>query len=284
MAELALAGHELVGFDTVMPEYSVVQEAAAMGAQVDWGDRDKMPDVKEFPNADFSDVVVPADLLEKPACRVVLDALSILRRHVGGRAAVVGKVMGPWTMSYHMAGTQNFLLAVGMGETAKVTKMLRQLMPVTIAFINAQFAAGADIVVLADHATRNLVGPHHYEQLLLPIHQEITAQAGGPLILHVCGNCSDRLELFARTGVDAYHFEWAIDSREAVQRVGDRISLVGNINNARTLLQGTPEDVYQQARYAIEAGVNIIGPECAIPLSTPLENLKAIVAAVQAGF
>ena len=43
-----------------------------------------------------------------------------------------------------------------------------------------------------------------------------------------------------------------------------------------TLLQGTPEDVYQQARYAIEAGVNIIGPECAIPLSTPLENLKAI--------
>jgi len=284
MAELALAGHELVGFDTVMPEYSVVQEAAAMGAQVDWGDRDKMPDVKDFPNADFSDVVVPADLLEKPACRVVLDALSSLRRHVGGRAAVVGKVMGPWTMSYHMAGTQNFLLAVGMGETAKVTRMLRQLMPVTIAFINAQFAAGADIVVLADHATRNLVGPHHYEQLLLPIHQEITAQAGGPLILHVCGNCSDRLELFARTGVDAYHFEWAIDSREAVQRVGDRISLVGNINNARTLLQGTPEDVYQQARYAIEAGVNIIGPECAIPLSTPLENLKAIVAAARAGF
>jgi MtaA/CmuA family methyltransferase len=284
MAELALAGHELVGFDTVMPEYSVVQEAAAMGAQVDWGDRDRMPDVKDFPNADFSDVAVPADLLEKPACRVVLDALSILRRHVGGKAAVVGKVMGPWTMSYHMAGTQNFLLAVGMGETAKVTKMLRQLMPVTIAFINAQFAAGADIVVLADHATRNLVGPHHYEQLLLPIHQEITAQAGGPLILHVCGNCSDRLELFARTGVDAYHFEWAIDSREAVQRVGDRISLVGNVNNARTLLQGTPEDVYQQARYAIEAGVNIIGPECAIPLSTPLENLKAIVAAARAGF
>ena len=284
MAELALAGHELVGFDTVMPEYSVVQEAAAMGAQVDWGDRDRMPDVKDFPNADFSDVVVPADLLEKPACRVVLDALSILRRHVGGRAAVVGKVMGPWTMSYHMAGTQNFLLAVGMGETAKVTRMLRQLMPVTIAFINAQFAAGADIVVLADHATRNLVGPHHYEQLLLPIHQEITAQAGGPLILHVCGNCSDRLELFARTGVDAYHFEWAIDSKEAVQRVGDRISLVGNVNNARTLLQGTPEDVYQQARYAIEAGVNIIGPECAIPLSTPLENLKAIVAAARAGF
>jgi [methyl-Co(III) methanol-specific corrinoid protein]:coenzyme M methyltransferase len=284
MAELALAGHEIVGFDTVMPEYSVVQEAAALGARIDWGDRDKMPDVKEFPNADFSDVVVPLDFLEKPACRVVLDALSILRRHVGGRVAVVGKVMGPWTMSYHMAGTQNFLLAVGMGESKKIETMLRQLMPVTIAFINAQFAAGADVVVLADHATRNLVGPHHYEQYLLPIHQEITAQVGGPIILHVCGNCSDRLELFARSGVDAYHFEWQVDSREAVRRVGDQIALAGNVNNPQALLQGTPEDVYRQARYAIEAGVNLIGPECAIPLSTPLENLKAIVAAVRAGW
>ncbi len=284
MADLALAGHELLGFDTVMPEYSVVQEAAALGALVDWGDRDKMPDVKEFPNADFSDIAVPHDFLEKPACRVVLDALSILRRSVGGRAAIVGKVMGPWTMSYHMAGTQTFLLAVGMGETAKVTKMLRQLVPVTVAFIDAQFAAGADIVVLADHATRNLVGPHHYEQYLLPIHQEITARVGGPLILHVCGNCSDRLELFARSGVDAYHFEWQVDSKEAVRRIGDKVSLVGNINNPQALLQGTPEDVYRQARYAIEAGVHIVGPECAIPLSTPLDNLRAIVAAAAEGY
>jgi [methyl-Co(III) methanol-specific corrinoid protein]:coenzyme M methyltransferase len=183
-----------------------------------------------------------------------------------------------------MAGTQNFLLAVGMGESAKVTRMLRQLMPVTIAFINAQFAAGADVVVLADHATRNLVGPHHYKEYLLPIHQEIMAQVGGPIILHVCGNCADRLELFAESGVDAYHFEWQVDAKEAVQRVGSRLSLAGNINNAQTLLQGTPDDVYRQTRYAIDAGVHLIGPECAIPLSTPLENLRAIVAAGHEGY
>ncbi len=119
---------------------------------------------------------------------------------------------------------------------------------------------------------------------MLPIHQEITAQIGGPLILHVCGNCADRLQLFASSGVDAYHFEWQVDSKRAVQEIGDKIALVGNINNAQTLYQGTPEDVYKQARYAIEAGVNIIGPECAIPLLTPLENLKAIPAAVRDGY
>jgi len=284
MADLALAGSEVLGFDTVMPEYSVVQEAAALGAMIDWGDRDKMPDAKEFPNADFSDIEVPVDFLEKPSCAVVLDAISILRREVGGQVAIIGKVMGPWTMSYHMAGTQNFLLALGMGEKAKIAKMLRQLMPATIAFINAQFQAGADIVVLADHATGNLVGPYHYEEHLLPVHQEITAQVGGPLILHVCGNCSDRLELFAQSGVDGYHFEWQVDSKDAVSRVGRDISLVGNINNPQALLQGTPEDVYKQARYAIESGVHIIAPECAIPLTAPLANLRAIVEAAEEGY
>ena len=284
MAELALAGHEIVGFDTVMPEFSVDQEAAALGCEVDWGDRNTMPDCKNFPYEDFSDVNVPEDLLEKASTRVVLDALSILRRNVGGKVAIVGKVMGPWTLAYHMAGTQNLLLHVGLGEKEKVQRMLRQLIPVTVGFARAQFQAGADAVVLADHATGSLVSAAHYEEYLLPLHQEMTALIEGPLILHVCGNCTDRLELFADAGFDAYHFEWQVDARVAVQKVGGRMSLAGCVNNPQALYQGTPADVFEQARYAIEAGVNIIGPECAIPLTTPLENLKAIVAAVQEGY
>lgn len=284
MAELALAGHEILGFDTVMPEYSVDQEAAALGCEVDWGDRDRMPDTQNFPHADFSDIELPADFLEKPSLRVVFDALSILRRHVGGQAAILGKVMGPWTLSYHMAGTQNFLLQVGMDQKDKVKRMLRQLMPATIASARAQFQAGADVVVIADHATGNLVGPYHYEEYLLPIHRELTATIEGPLILHVCGNCMDRLELFAAAGFDGYHFEWQVDAQTAVKKVGDRMCMVGNVNNPRVLYQGTPEDVYQQVRYAVDAGVDIIGPECAIPLATPLENLKAIVSAAHEGY
>ena len=284
MAELALAGHEMIGFDTVMPEYSVDQEVAALGADVDWGDRDRMPDTKSFLNEDFSDVVIPEDFLEKPSMRVLLDALTILRRHVGGEAVIIGKAMGPWTLSYHMAGTQNFLLQIGLDEKERIRKMLRQLMPATIASARAQFQAGADIVVLADHATGNLVGAYHYEELLLPFHQELTQAIEGPLILHVCGNCMDRLDLFAQAGFEAYHFEWQVDARTAVEKVAGRMALIGNVNNPQALLQGTPDDVYRQTRYAIDAGVDMIGPECAIPLATPLENLKAIVAAVQEGY
>jgi hypothetical protein len=42
MTQLALAGHDLLGLDTVMPEFGVQQEAAASGRQLDWGDEDRM--------------------------------------------------------------------------------------------------------------------------------------------------------------------------------------------------------------------------------------------------
>ena len=284
MADLALAGHEIVGFDAVMPEYSVVQEAAALGAEVDWGHRNLMPDCKSFPHEDFSDIEIPENFLEKPSMKVVLDALSILRREVGGRVAVIGKAMGPWTLSFHMAGTQNFLLHIGLGELGKVRKMLEQLVPAAIASINAQFKAGADIVCFGDHVTGSLVSAKTYEEILLPIHKEMIREIDGPLILHVCGNCRDRIELFADAGFEAYHFEWQVDPVFAVQKVGHRMSLAGCVNNPEVLLRGTPEDAYRQARAAIDAGVNIICPECAIPLTTPMENLKAIVEAAKAGY
>jgi uroporphyrinogen-III decarboxylase len=69
-----------------------------------------------------------------------------------------------------------------------------------------------------------------------------------------------------------------------VSKIGHRLALFGNINNPQVLFQGTPDDVRSQVRYAIEAGVDVISPECAIPLSTPLQNLRAMVAAVHEGY
>jgi [methyl-Co(III) methanol-specific corrinoid protein]:coenzyme M methyltransferase len=284
MARLALAGHEILGFDSVMPEYSVHQESAAFGVEMDWGTPTMMPDAKTFPHQDFSDVVIPENLLEKPSLTVVLRALEILRRSVGGKVTIIGKVMGPWTLSYHMVGTQRFLMAVGRKKFDIVTKMVESLMPVTIAFANAQFRAGADVVVVADHATGNLVGPYHYKELLLPIHKELFKQINGPVILHVCGRTLDRMDLFAQSGVDVYHFESANKVNEALEKVGGTITLAGNINNSEVLLQGTPEDVYNETRKVIEAGLCLVAPECAVPLTTPIANLKAIAEAVKEGF
>ena len=45
MATLAAAGHEQLEYDTVAPYFSVVSEAAAFGARIDWGSPGHMPAV-----------------------------------------------------------------------------------------------------------------------------------------------------------------------------------------------------------------------------------------------
>jgi hypothetical protein len=39
--------------------------------------------------------------------------------------------------------------------------------------------------------------------------------------------------------------------------------------------------VAEKSRYAVDAGVRVVGPECAIPLQTPLENLRIITSTVE---
>lgn len=89
------------------------------------------------------------------------------------------------------------------------------------------------------------------------------------------------MDHICRSGFDCFHFDSKVDARDAVGAVNGRISLMGNVNNPELLLHGTPAQVAAAARYAMEAGVRIIGPECAIPLRTPLENLKAVLQGVE---
>ncbi|MEW6377313.1 MAG: MtaA/CmuA family methyltransferase [Thermodesulfobacteriota bacterium] len=283
MAELSAAGYEILGFDSIMPEFSVQQEAEALGCVVDWGSPTMMPDAKTHPVKEIEELKIPEHLLEKPSMRVILEALELLRKNYGDRAGIIGKVMGPWTLSYHMCGVQDFLLWT-LTDPEKVRRFLDRLKEVTITFAKAQLRAGADVVVIADHATGDLVSPMTYQDFLLPIHQELNQRIEGPTILHLCGNCSDRLRLFVEAGFDGYHFEWQVDAKMAVQVVNHEMSLIGNIANRDVLFGGTPEDVYKHARYSIEAGVDILAPECAVPLQTPIANLKAIVEAAKEGY
>ena len=280
MARLAAGGHELLGYDTVSPYFSVEQEAAALGCDVDWGAPDMLPVERDHPFATPEQAVLPEDFLERRPIRAVLDAIGLLKRRYQGRVAVVGKVMGPWTLAYHTHGVQSFLIKTIL-EPDTVRAFLDRLKLVTLAFGHAQIQAGADVLCLADHATGDLVSPETYRDFLLPVHKELVHELGCPLVLHICGDTTNRLEYIAQAGFDCFHFDSKVDARQAKEIVGNRMSLVGNVNNPETLLRGTPEDVRREVFYALDAGVEIAAPECAVPLTTPNRNLAAVVEAAR---
>jgi [methyl-Co(III) methanol-specific corrinoid protein]:coenzyme M methyltransferase len=268
--------HTVLGHDAVMPVFSTVQESAGLGCEVNWGDLETMPTVLTHPLSGVEHPSITAGFMEHPACQTVLEAIRTLRKEMGERVAIIGKVFGPWTLSFNTVGLQEFLIDT-IEKPDWVRRRLDVLKQVTVEFGIAQLRAGADVLCIADHTTGSLVRATMYRDYMLEIHQEINARIGGPTVLHCCGPTLDRMDYFAQAGFDSYHFESANDAVKAKRIVGKRMTLIGNVNNPNTLLRGTPEDVAREARYALEAGVEIIGPECAVPLTTPNRNLLAIV-------
>ena len=278
MAELAAAGHTVLGLDVVMPLFSVCHEAAAMGCNVDWGGPDAMPESGRpiFRTAD--DVRIPADLLQRLGCRVPLTAISLLRKRLGDDAAVCGKVFGSWTLAYHLYGVENFLIGT-IDDPDQTHRILERLLEVPLAFARAQIDAGADCIVLADHATRDLCSPDAYRTFLAGLHGRIARELPVPVILHICGDTSDRIAMIAQTGLDCFHWDTKTGPPQDVRRLaGPDLSLMGGVSNFM-LLRGQPADIAAAAQAAAAADIDIVGPECAIPLQTPLANLQAVVAA-----
>jgi MtaA/CmuA family methyltransferase len=276
MAELAAAGHTLLGYDTVMPVFSVIQEAAALGAEVDWGYPEMMPGVKTSPWAATDDLRLPEGWMDAPSIQVVLESLRLLRKELGHKVVIVGKVMGPWSLSYHMVGVEEFLIGTILNPE-KTRRSIDVLKQVTIDFAKAQMQAGADVICLADHATGGMVSPGMYRDLLLPAHREILAAIECPTVLHCCGNTRDRIKYFAQAGFDSYHFESAVPVETALAESHGKMTLIGNINNPDVLLTGPAERVADECRRAVRGGVHILAPECAVPLTTPLGNLRTLV-------
>lgn len=279
MAGLAASGYEILGYDTIAPVFSVQHEADALGCEVDWGRVDMMPDVTVHPCERADDINLPANILRHPAIVVVLEALRMLRERYPD-VALVGKVFGPWTLAYHLFGVEAFLMMT-LDDPDEVRRILRALMPLPELFAREQFEAGADAVTLADHATGDLVAPEMYRDFLWPLHRELAQAIPGPVILHICGDTLDRIPWISRSGLACFHFESKVPAAKARWAAGDRIALMGNVNNPRTLLHGTPDDVANEVHAALKARVEIIAPECAVPLTTPTENLQAVALAAR---
>ena len=274
-AALAAYPFEHLGFDSAMPYFSVVLEAAALGETVEWGGELDMPAQKYAPGHHAEDFTMPEDFLDRAPIKALLDAIKLLRQRYGNELFIFGKAMGAWTLGLHMCGTENFLIDTIL-DKERVRYLLSRYKGVTKTFAQAQLEAGADMVTMADHITGDLASKETYVEFLQPIHKElISGFDKNTFVLHCCGKTLDRIPLFADAGFDLFHFESKNEVSAAIKAAGGMM-LAGNINIPDTLLQGTPADVEKEVSHILECGINLVSPECALPLQTANENLLAI--------
>jgi uroporphyrinogen decarboxylase len=119
-----------------------------------------------------------------------------------------------------------------------------------------------------------------YADLVLPLETKMIDaihEAGAAVKLHICGNISNIVQFMPKSGADIIDVDWMVSLSRARELVGPDVVLCGNFNPAGALLEGSPEDVAEEARECLKAGGDrfILMPGCEVPLATPEENIRA---------
>lgn len=280
MAALAATAYTVLGFDTVMPYFSVHLEAEMLGCEIDWKSAN-MPIILKHPIKDPEEFSRPKNLLAKPLSRQLISAIKQLKSKLGNKVAIIGKVMGPWSLMYNLYGVGNLLIDTVI-EPEKIKAFIHELLPIPIEFANAQFEAGADIVTWADHVTADTISPQIYEEFILPAHIEANKRFSSDqkIILHTCGNVMDRLHLIKKSGFEVFHLDSRNNLAKAAEIAGNDLILTGAINNPMTLLSGNKTQIKNEVKHNISAGISLVAPECAIPFNVSNQSLVTLVKTV----
>jgi uroporphyrinogen decarboxylase len=160
---------------------------------------------------------------------------------------------------------------------------MAKLTEVTSRYLEAQIAAGADVVQLFD-SWLGIVGVEEYRAHVLPYTREILARLKGKApTIHFSTGTAHLLPDIAASGCDLVSVDWRIPIEAASAIVGDSVGLQGNLDPA-VLLSGAEaversatgllERIGQRPGYIFNLGHGL-HPE------TPVENLEQLTRIVQ---
>jgi [methyl-Co(III) methanol-specific corrinoid protein]:coenzyme M methyltransferase len=281
MAKLAIANYELSGLEAVRIPYCLTVLVEAMGCEINMGTKNRQPSVIGHPYPkDLEGAAVPADLLHRGRIPVVLEAIKIIREKVGPDVPIIGGMEGPITVASDLVSVKSF-----MKWSLKKTDLFEQALDLAteaaIMYANALVEAGADIISVADPvASPDLLSPDSFKKFLKARLQKFSSSVDSVTVLHICGNVNPILSEMADCGFEGLSVEEKIGSpKKAKEVIGNRARFVGNISSPFTLLPGPVDKIKAEARQALAEGVDVLAPGCGIATTTPLENIKAMVAA-----
>lgn len=188
--------------------------------------------------------------------RYVVDAVSLIRKNLLGRVPLIGFSGSPWTLATYMVegGSSKSFQKVKslMYEQPKLMhQMLDKLAQSVAIYLNAQIEAGAQAVMVFD-TWGGVLTTEDYNEFSLNYAKQVrsllkTSVDGQevPTIFFTKGG-GLWLEEMAEAGYSALGLDWQTDIANARNRVGNKVSLQGNMDPIS--LYAKPEKIRQQVK------------------------------------
>lgn len=287
MARLATATTEQTGFECLSVPYCMTVEAEALGCTIDLGTDIVLPHVSRpaIENIDGIARLPRFDPHHSGRAPVVLDAIKRLRK-TSIPCPIIGAVVGPVSLANTVMETGTVLRL--MRRNPDSARLLIEAMEnVVVAFAQAQHAAGADCIMIAEPtATGEIIGGAHFGCFAVPSLSRILRALddnGIPAILHICGDISTivpQLRELAR--VTRSGLTLSVDhmvSGRLLARDLPGVARAGNVS--AELLKGGSHTAIVEATKRAVADFMIVSPACGLLPDTPPANLRVFTETVR---
>lgn len=193
---------------------------------------------------------------------------------------VFAGIIGPYSLAGRLLDmTEIMILCYEDPELVEV--VLEKVTAFLIDYAKAFKAAGADGIVMAEPAA-GLLSPGLIEEFSNPYVKRVREAVEDDeflFIYHNCGNITPIMNKIKDIDALVYSVGNAIDMEDALKGLPEYSMVVGNIDPAGVIRNGTPEIIRKETRALMERCCKyknfVVASGCDIPPATPLENIDA---------
>ena len=232
-------------------------------------------------------------LLQKylPVPKVDAEIVQKAQDHIGEDGIVrsfgFGFQPGIWQDACQYVGTEKMILAT-FDDPTWVHEFLEILLEKKLQYAEKLKGVPLDLVETGGgDASTTVISPKLFREFCLPYDKLLHAalhDAGMRVVYHTCGGMMPILESIVENGCDAIEtltpkkIGGDVNLGEVKRRVGDKVCMIGGMNQFHGLQLGTPETVKRMVRRAFEeagAGGGYILSTCDHFFEAPIKNLEA---------
>jgi len=276
MATLALAMQEATGFDCIALPFCMTVEAEAYGADVNLGSIDVQPRHQGWCFDAADDFRLPRPDFSMGRAGVTLAAMA-LARSMRPDIALIGNVVGPFSLLAMLTDPLQ-VMRWTRRSSSRLEAYLDTLADHLGAFARMQVEAGADVICIAEPtATGDILSKAAFRRFVLERVNDMArriSDAGGRVIVHICGDVSMIRGELTELCADAVSFDAMVNMTEILRSKPPWLAM-GNVS-AFKLAMGTPEEIKALSQRLVGGGVRLLAPACGIIAATSVANLKAM--------